>query len=257
MGIHRSPHSSCCFLNTNIAVTRQLIGTARTLEAECWQVCGDAWVRGQRKMSQILDAFGLLDFTMLRPVLAWRAFWNLRTVYFFNFPNFFGPRPTAFNWNRGYGVPAVCVYIYMYIYVYIYIYILRAEQTPIYAVVDFLGKSNLVIASFQWCKWRDGVIVPEERRFTRLYWFCAKHRLLKSLRFETQVSKAAELPNVSRWWRLQNSDEVYSHGVNCTSLSSTIPNTLCWRAANFYELFTQRGVTPIAVPFRTEVHALS
>jgi hypothetical protein len=45
--------------------------------------------RGQRRMSQVLGAFGLLDFTMLRPVLAWRTFWNLRTVYFFNFPFFF------------------------------------------------------------------------------------------------------------------------------------------------------------------------
>jgi hypothetical protein len=33
-----------------------------------------AWVRGQRKMSQVLGAFGLLNFTMLRFVLAWRAF---------------------------------------------------------------------------------------------------------------------------------------------------------------------------------------
>jgi len=62
------------FLNTNIAITRQLIRTARTLEAECWHVCVEEWVRGQRKMSQVLGAFGLLDFTMLRPVLAWRAF---------------------------------------------------------------------------------------------------------------------------------------------------------------------------------------
>ena len=29
---------------------------------------------GQRKMSQVLGAFGLLDFTVLWPVLAWRAF---------------------------------------------------------------------------------------------------------------------------------------------------------------------------------------
>jgi hypothetical protein len=43
-------------------------------------------------MSQVLDAFGLLDFTMLRPVLAWRAFLNLWTVCFFNFPNFFSGR---------------------------------------------------------------------------------------------------------------------------------------------------------------------
>jgi hypothetical protein len=33
-----------------------------------------AWVRGQRKMSQVLGAFGLLDFTMLQPVLACRTF---------------------------------------------------------------------------------------------------------------------------------------------------------------------------------------
>jgi hypothetical protein len=41
-----------------------------------------AWVREPRKMSQVLDSFGLLDFTMLRPVLAWRAFWNLSYTYF-------------------------------------------------------------------------------------------------------------------------------------------------------------------------------
>jgi hypothetical protein len=50
-----------------------------------------ARVRGQKKMSQVLDAFRLLDFTMLRPVLAWRAFWNLWTIHFFNFP-FWGCR---------------------------------------------------------------------------------------------------------------------------------------------------------------------
>jgi hypothetical protein len=33
-----------------------------------------AWVQGQKKMSQVLGAFGLLDFTMLQPVLAWWAF---------------------------------------------------------------------------------------------------------------------------------------------------------------------------------------
>jgi len=30
------------------------------LEAEWWQVCGEVWVQGQRKMSQLLDAFGPL-----------------------------------------------------------------------------------------------------------------------------------------------------------------------------------------------------
>jgi hypothetical protein len=62
------------FLNTNTVVTRQLILTYRIPEAERWQVYGETWVRGQRKMSQVLDAFGQLDFTMLRPGLAWCAF---------------------------------------------------------------------------------------------------------------------------------------------------------------------------------------
>jgi len=65
------------FLNTNTAITWQLIRTARTLGAEWWQVCEEAWVLGQRMMSQVMGAFGLLDFTMLQPVLAWRAFSNL------------------------------------------------------------------------------------------------------------------------------------------------------------------------------------
>ena len=82
-------------------VATAVIRTARTLEAEWWQVCGEAWVRGQRKMSPVLGTFGLLDFTMLRPVLAWRAFWNLWTAYLFNFPIFFF-RAAA---NRGYGSP--------------------------------------------------------------------------------------------------------------------------------------------------------
>jgi hypothetical protein len=83
---------SCCFLNTNTATIRQLIRTARTLEAEWWQVCGEAWVCGQRKTSQVLGVLVLLDFTMLQPVLTWCVFWNLWTVYFFNFPFFFAGR---------------------------------------------------------------------------------------------------------------------------------------------------------------------
>jgi len=78
-----------CFLNTNTAIIRQLIWIAGMLEADWWQVCGEAWVRGQRKMSQVLGVFGLLDFTMLRPILDWRAFWNLWTIYFFGISKFF------------------------------------------------------------------------------------------------------------------------------------------------------------------------
>jgi hypothetical protein len=95
VGIHWLLHSSFCFLNINTAITWQLIRTVRMLEAEWWQVCWEAWVWGQRKMSQVLGMFGLLDFTMLQPVLAWCAFLNLWTVYFFNFPIFLGgPRIT-------------------------------------------------------------------------------------------------------------------------------------------------------------------
>ena len=66
-----SEHKQC-----DNAVTT-VIQTATALEAEWWQVCREAWVRGKRKMSQVLGTFRLLDFTMLRPVLAWRAFLNL------------------------------------------------------------------------------------------------------------------------------------------------------------------------------------
>jgi len=48
-GIHRLLHSSCCFLNTNTAITRQLIRTARMLEAEWWQVCGGSVGTGTKE----------------------------------------------------------------------------------------------------------------------------------------------------------------------------------------------------------------
>ena len=61
------------YLNTNTAIMLQLIRTARTLEAEWWQVCREEWKRGQKKMSRVLGVFGLPDFTMLRSLLAQRA----------------------------------------------------------------------------------------------------------------------------------------------------------------------------------------
>jgi hypothetical protein len=33
-----------------------------------------AWVWGQRKVSQVLGTFGLLDSTMLQPIFAWYSF---------------------------------------------------------------------------------------------------------------------------------------------------------------------------------------
>jgi len=41
VGIHQIFHYSFCFLNINTAITRRLIRTARTLEAEWWQVSGE------------------------------------------------------------------------------------------------------------------------------------------------------------------------------------------------------------------------
>jgi len=89
------------FLNKNTAITRQLIRTARMLEAEWWLVCREAWVRGQRERSQVLGAFGLLDFTMLGPFLAWRAFRNFVPFISLIFHYF---RAAA---NCGYGLFAV------------------------------------------------------------------------------------------------------------------------------------------------------
>jgi len=49
VGIHRLLHPSYCFLNTNTAITRQLIRTARTLEAEWWQVLRGSVGTGTKK----------------------------------------------------------------------------------------------------------------------------------------------------------------------------------------------------------------
>jgi len=57
MGIHQLLHS-CCFLNTNAVVKQQPIGTPRILEAEWWQFCGEAWVRGQTEIIQLLGPWG-------------------------------------------------------------------------------------------------------------------------------------------------------------------------------------------------------
>jgi len=48
VGIHQLFHSSFFSLNTNTAITLQLIRTARTLEAEWWQVCGGSGGTGTK-----------------------------------------------------------------------------------------------------------------------------------------------------------------------------------------------------------------
>jgi plasmid stability protein len=48
--------------------------TARTLEAEQRQVLRGSVSTGAKEDVQVLGAFGLLDLTILQPVLPWRAF---------------------------------------------------------------------------------------------------------------------------------------------------------------------------------------
>jgi hypothetical protein len=67
-----------------------------------------AWVPGQRKMSQVIGAFGLLDFTMLQLVLAWCSFWNLWNTYFYKFPIFFRAAVNRGSWTSRYGGTTVC-----------------------------------------------------------------------------------------------------------------------------------------------------
>jgi hypothetical protein len=76
-----------------------------------------AWILGQRKMGQLLGAFGLLDlpcygpfslgarFETYGPVVSLiLRFFLLRSLFFFNFPNYFSGRgkPRILNqWVRG------------------------------------------------------------------------------------------------------------------------------------------------------------
>jgi hypothetical protein len=69
---------------------QQLMQTARMLEAEWRQVLWGSVGIGTKKMSQVLGTFGLLDFTVLWPVLTWHVFLNKPTIYFFNFKIYSG-----------------------------------------------------------------------------------------------------------------------------------------------------------------------
>ena len=77
-----SEHKHCDNTATN--------STARTLEAGWWQVCGETLVWGQRKMSQVLGAFGLLDHITAHSRLV--CILKFMNCYFLNFPNFFRPQ---------------------------------------------------------------------------------------------------------------------------------------------------------------------
>jgi hypothetical protein len=75
---------------------------------------------GTKQISQVLGPAWLLDFTMLRPVLALWAFLNLQTIYFFNFPIFGGPgKPKTLNQQiQGHDCVLNCVLVVLFRSVY-------------------------------------------------------------------------------------------------------------------------------------------
>ena len=63
MGIHKLLHSSFCFPNINTAIMRQLIRTARTLEAEWWQVLRGSVGTGTKEDELSIGRFWTAGFT--------------------------------------------------------------------------------------------------------------------------------------------------------------------------------------------------
>ena len=92
MGIQRLLHSSCCFVNINTAITRQLIRTARTLETKWRQVCGEARVQGQRKMSQVMGGFWAAGYQNVTARSRLARVLKLVNHLFLQFSNFFSGR---------------------------------------------------------------------------------------------------------------------------------------------------------------------
>ena len=98
-----SEHKHC----DNVATNSKSENARSRMVASLWGSVGT----GTKNMGQVLGAFGLLDFTMLWPFLAWHAFWNLWTVNFFNFPIFF--QATV---NHRYGCPPIYKILLIYIH---------------------------------------------------------------------------------------------------------------------------------------------
>ena len=88
VGIHWLLHSSCCYLNTNTVITQQLFQKARTLEAEWWQVCREAWVRGQRNESSTGRVWAA-GFHHVMACSCLACILNLMNHLFLPFPKFF------------------------------------------------------------------------------------------------------------------------------------------------------------------------
>ena len=99
MGIHRLIHSSCCFLNTNTVITRQLTETARTLEAE-WLASlrgsVDTGTKEDESSTGYVWAAGFRHVTA--PSRLARSFKRMK-IWCLSFSNFFFLAAA----NRGYG----------------------------------------------------------------------------------------------------------------------------------------------------------
>ena len=80
MGIHRPPfffffpkHKHCDNAATNSNSEKARSRMVASLRGSV--------ATGTKEMSQVMGEFGLLDFTMLRPVLAWRAFLKMNRLF--------------------------------------------------------------------------------------------------------------------------------------------------------------------------------
>jgi hypothetical protein len=95
----------------------------RTLQAEWRQALQGKMIWGAKEDESSNGHIWAADFTILWPVLNWQAFWNLQTVYFFNFQFFF---PTAVNHGQlkpptlNKWIQAAHLYIHIAVYVGLY-----------------------------------------------------------------------------------------------------------------------------------------
>jgi hypothetical protein len=89
VGIHRLLHSFCCFLNTNTVITGQLIGTARTLEAEWRATLRGSVGTGTKEDESSTGRVWTAEFHHVTPRSRLARVCKLMKIYFFNFPIFY------------------------------------------------------------------------------------------------------------------------------------------------------------------------
>jgi len=92
------------FLNINTAITRQLIRTARTLEAEWWQVCGGSVGTGTKEDESSTGHSWAAGFHHITDRSRLARVFKLEPFMSLNFQIFFSDRG---YWIRWYGGPPV------------------------------------------------------------------------------------------------------------------------------------------------------